>query len=159
MGSMVPMIRSLERYADRIQLIAVCGRNTELKGQLEHLKTLLPLKILGFVNDMPKLMAVSDLIIAKAGGSTVCEALAVGLPMAIFSYIPGQEERNVNLLLKYNAARKIEKPQEIEKVVNDLLHQPETMRVWRERIRSVARPFAAKEVVVFIKSFLEMKKE
>ncbi len=158
MGPIVPMIRSLERYADRIQLIVVSGRNAQLKEQLERLETTLPLKILGFVDYMPKLMAVSDLIIAKAGGSTVCESLAVGLPLAIFSYIPGQEERNVNLLLKYSAARKIEKPQEIEKVVNDLLHQPEAMRRWREGIRSVARPFAAKEVVVFIKSFLEMKK-
>jgi processive 1,2-diacylglycerol beta-glucosyltransferase len=159
LGPTEPIIRSLEKYSDEVQMIIVCGRNVKLKEYLENLKTPLAIKILGFVNYMHKLMAVSDMVITKAGGSTICESLAVGLPMVIFSFIPGQEERNVRLLLKYGAARVIEKPEQITKSINDLLYNPNAMQNWREGIRSIARPFAAKEVVSFVRSFLEMEKK
>ena len=45
-------------------------------------------------------MTASDLIVGKAGGLTICEALAKGLVMVIVNPIPGQEERNADHLLE-----------------------------------------------------------
>ncbi|MBI4430519.1 MAG: hypothetical protein HY587_02265 [Candidatus Omnitrophica bacterium] len=159
LGPTEPILRCLEKFSDEVQVIVVCGKNVELKERLSRLQTPLAMKVLGFVDYMPKLMSVCDLVISKAGGSTICECLAKGLPLAIFSFIPGQEERNVRMLLKYNAARIIGSPEEVNSIVDDLLHNPDVMKAWREGIRSMAKPFAAREVAEFTKSIVESRKK
>ena len=46
---------------------------------------------------MHDLLKISDLFIGKPGGLTTSEALACGLPIAIISPIPGQDERNTEM--------------------------------------------------------------
>ena len=43
-------------------------------------------------------MAMSDLMVTKAGGVTTSEALAAELPMVLVNPIPGQEEENAAFL-------------------------------------------------------------
>ncbi len=66
-------------------------------------------KVIYFTKEVEKYMSVSDLIITKPGGLTVSEALACGLPMALFNAIPGQEEENANFLVSNNMAVRLEK--------------------------------------------------
>src|SRR5260370_34460036 len=49
---------------------------------------------------MPEMMHASDVIITKAGPGTISEALACGLPIILNSYVPGQEEGNVDFVLR-----------------------------------------------------------
>jgi len=53
---------------------------------------------------MAGLMKMADLLITKAGGITISEALACGLPMVIYKPTPGQEEVNANYLWRHRAA-------------------------------------------------------
>jgi 1,2-diacylglycerol 3-beta-galactosyltransferase len=43
---------------------------------------------------MPTMMRAADAIICKAGGLTVTESLACGLPLLLTDVIPGQETGN-----------------------------------------------------------------
>jgi processive 1,2-diacylglycerol beta-glucosyltransferase len=43
-------------------------------------------------------MAASDVVLTKAGGATVHECLAAGVPAVVNYVIPGQEEGNLELL-------------------------------------------------------------
>ena len=43
-------------------------------------------------------MHACDLLVTKPGGLTSSEALAAGIPMALFDPIPGQEEDNARYL-------------------------------------------------------------
>ncbi|MCA9838386.1 MAG: glycosyltransferase [Trueperaceae bacterium] len=66
-------------------IIVICGRNQDLKDNLEAQGN--PrLQVKGFVTNMADYIAASDLVIGKAGPASVYETLAVGRPMIITSY-------------------------------------------------------------------------
>jgi 1,2-diacylglycerol 3-beta-galactosyltransferase len=45
----------------------------------------------------------ADVLVTKAGPGTICEALNAGLPMALYSRLPGQEEGNIDYVCKNGA--------------------------------------------------------
>lgn len=55
---------------------------------------------LGFISNMAEYMVASDLLISKAGPGTIAEAAAVGLPVLLTSFLPGQEEGNVDVVIQ-----------------------------------------------------------
>ena len=58
---------------------------------------------MGAIKEMDVAMSASDVLVGKAGGLTVSEALAMGLPIVMFNPIPGQEKYNVGFLVNYGA--------------------------------------------------------
>ena len=55
---------------------------------------------LGFVTNMSEYMAASDVLVTKAGPGTIAEAAAVGLPVMLTSFLPGQEEGNADFVIE-----------------------------------------------------------
>jgi processive 1,2-diacylglycerol beta-glucosyltransferase len=71
-----------ELAAAGIQVAAVTGHNVRLKRRLETLERKVPLvHVYGFTDAMHKMMKASDVLVGKAGGLTVSESLASGLPL------------------------------------------------------------------------------
>lgn len=58
---------------------------------------------LKFTSAFPELLAAADLVVGKAGGLTVAESTALGVPMVVFDPIPGQEEHNADFLERHGA--------------------------------------------------------
>jgi processive 1,2-diacylglycerol beta-glucosyltransferase len=83
-----------------IELTAACGRDEELRASLQKIANSLehPIKIEGWMEDLPNRIASSHLVVAKAGGATVQECLAAATPLVMSQVIPGQEEGNAELL-------------------------------------------------------------
>ena len=87
---------------EEIQVVAIAGRNEELRKRLESLAH--PnLTVRGFVDDMALHLAACDLIVGKAGPASVMEALAVGRPVLATSYA-GLNERK---LIRFLEARRL----------------------------------------------------
>lgn len=77
-----------------LQVAVVCGRNEEQR-RLLHARFGSPkVRVVGYVDNMHDWMAASDVAITKAGPNTIMEAAAMGLPLIVSSFIPGQEEHN-----------------------------------------------------------------
>jgi processive 1,2-diacylglycerol beta-glucosyltransferase len=79
------------------QVIAVCARNERLYRRLKargYSNTI----VLGFVDFVADLMAVSDVIITKPGGLTISELLCMDLIPLFIAAIPGQESMNAQVL-------------------------------------------------------------
>lgn len=75
--------------------VVVCGQNEDLRRRLkeqgvEH--------VFGWVQDMPGLMHACDLLVQNAGGMTVYEARACGLPVLTYRTLPGHGETNARAL-------------------------------------------------------------
>ena len=78
-----------------------------------------PVEVLGPVEDLPRRMAGSDLLVSKAGGLTCTEAMQAGLPTVLCLCYPGQEEENRDYLVAQGAAARADHPDEILRLVGD----------------------------------------
>jgi processive 1,2-diacylglycerol beta-glucosyltransferase len=113
-----------------IQAIVVCGRDDKLFRSLDTviMETRNPIRRLGYVRNVEELMTVADLIITKAGGLTVSEALTKRLPILVYKPIPGQEEANALYIEKIGAGLVAESSEELESILTRLLNQPQELK-------------------------------
>lgn len=84
-------------------LVVVTGRNARLKEKLQKQDWKIPTFVCGFVREMPQFMQAADILVSKAGPGTISEAFIAGLPMILYSRVPGQEEGNVAYVVKQRA--------------------------------------------------------
>ena len=152
-GSVDALIASLMPLQHRSQIVAICGRNEELRKRLQKLaarsksdSTVL-LKPFGFTKEMDELMTASDLVLGKPGGLTTSEALAKGLVFVIVNPIPGQEERNSDHLLEGGVAIRCNNLPVLSYKLDRLLADPKRFAAMQENSRRMGRPNAAKEIV------------
>ncbi|AFZ67280.1 UDP-N-acetylglucosamine:LPS N-acetylglucosamine transferase [Deinococcus peraridilitoris DSM 19664] len=100
---------------------------------------------LGYTSFFPELLAASDLVIGKAGGLTVSEAIALGVPMLIYQPIPGQEEGNAAFLQERGAALWAPSKWELRRSLVALLGDPAHLQAMSEAARATGRPHAARD--------------
>ena len=103
MGPLYKTARAINDRKLKCQLIIIAGRNKALKEQLETSEWNQPVKVYGYVTDMPSLMKASNVLITKAGPATVTEACIAHLPMILYDAIPGQETGNVEMVVNNDA--------------------------------------------------------
>jgi len=142
-----------------VEIVAVCGRNTEVRRRLASLKR--PdrhqVHVLGFTDQIDELMAVADLVVSKPGGLTTSEVLARGAAMAIVNPIPGQETRNSDFLLENGAAIKINNTATLAFKIGALLRDPARLARLKAGARALGRPQAALDVARAVLAWPEAK--
>jgi len=98
-------VKKLSASKNPLHLIVCLGRNEFLKKKIENLK--LPKNIsvscLGFTDKIADLMSISDLLITKAGPTSLVEAITMKLPILIdgTSTFLNWEKINAQLVQKY----------------------------------------------------------
>ncbi|HTK27532.1 MAG TPA: glycosyltransferase [Pyrinomonadaceae bacterium] len=148
-GRIDALLDALRTIRRPVQILAMCGRNEELRKRLESTaKTDSGVRIIpvGYTKAMDEYMSASDLIVGKPGGLTTCEALAKGLVFVIVNPIPGQEERNSDHLLENGAAIRANNPATLGYKIEQLLSDPERLDVMRRNALNFARPRAAFDI-------------
>lgn len=92
----------LKNLAHDTELTIVMGRHEGRLGpEVEQVKQAFPrirVRSMGWTCEVAKLLMEHDVVISKAGGATVHECLAAGVPVVVNYIIPGQEEGNAELL-------------------------------------------------------------
>jgi 1,2-diacylglycerol 3-beta-galactosyltransferase len=155
-GMVFDVARAIARASLKVQLLVVAGRNEKLKKRLEEVNWEVPTRILGFTRNMPDLMHVADVMITKAGPSTMSEALACGLPLLITGSLRGQEEGNVEWAVGGGAGLFTPTPHEVVAALEDLVRPGNRATMdMSHRARQVARPLAALEAGALIDRLLE----
>jgi len=143
------IVERLNHLQGDFQCVVVCGKNPAIKTRVEKVAAGQPGRfvVLGYTDRMHELMHLSDLYIGKPGGLTMSEALTCGLPMAIFSPIPGQEERNSDHLLEQGAAIRCNELTTLPFKIGRLLAEPERLAAMRRAALAYAHPHAARTIV------------
>ncbi len=103
MGPLLKTARAINDRKLKCQLVIIAGKNKALKEKLEQSDWNQPTHVYGYVTNMPRLMAASNVLVTKAGPATISEACIARLPMILYDAIPGQETGNVELVVKNNA--------------------------------------------------------
>jgi processive 1,2-diacylglycerol beta-glucosyltransferase len=135
------------------QILAVCGRNEELKTKLEKLAAerlnneRVTFKPIGFTKAMDEYMSASDIIVGKPGGLTTSEALAKGLVFVIVNPIPGQEERNSDHLLEQGCAIKCNNLPTLAYKIDELVSNKERFEKMKKNVANFACPNAARTII------------
>ena len=150
-GPIESLIRSIQEVKHPIQIVVICGQNTQLEQRLRKIEeTNHPMKIIGFTREMDVWMTASDLLVGKAGGLTSAEALARGLVLVIVNPIPGQEERNSDHFLEEGVAIRCNNLPALAYKIDNLLKDKERLLRMQQSIRRLARPRAASEIVSMV---------
>ena len=152
-GSVQPMLRALMDVQHKAQIVAICGRNEDLKKRVTKLAGFsssdgrVIVKGVGYTTEMDEYMAAADLVVGKPGGLTTSEALVKGLVLVISNPIPGQEERNSDHLLEAGAAIRCNNLPTLAYKIDRLLADRARFDTMQRNARALGRPNAARDIV------------
>ncbi|MFQ5592769.1 MAG: glycosyltransferase [Anaerolineae bacterium] len=147
MGSVAAMSTAIDGAGLPVQQIVICGRNESLRRRLDKQSWRVPTRVLGFVRNMPNLMAAADVVATKAGTSTICEALVVGRPILLTGYIPGQEPGNVDFVVEAGAGQLTDSPPALIAALQNLINSKSRIQErMADNARRLAKPEAAWDV-------------
>lgn len=154
LGPINTIIKSLENIKQEFQQIVVAGSNAKLyKSLLKEINTFKKKTIIfGYADNIHELMGISTLIITKPGGITTAEALTKNMPIIIVNPIPGQEANNTSFLTARNAAIKVDDPAQMDKIVGELLQNPQELNKLCLAAASISKPNASTDIADFILS-------
>jgi len=128
-----PIIEVVEALKDSVNIIVICGKNLKLCTQLKekNYKNLVPLC---WIDNVHEIMAASDLLITKPGGSSIYESLIMGLPMVFFCFIPGQESQNAKIMSELGLGFIIKEPNKIRDKVIYFKDNPQELDEIKKKI-------------------------
>ncbi len=137
----------------RLHVTITCGKDAELKSELTSRTSEFRdrVEVLGWTNQMPKLMRTHHLIIGKAGGATVQEAIAAACPMVVNQVIPGQEEGNATLIQQIEGGAIADGNKEVAAAVEEAFANGATVwKKWRKNLEAVSRPDASLRIAEMV---------
>src|SRR5688572_3396272 len=123
-GNIPAIFRELVRGELDVQAIFLAGKNEGLRREAEEIaKTArFPVKVIGYSDEIEKLMHSANVMVSKLGGLTTFEALACRLPIIADTTTPPmpQEAGTVRMLSQKGAGILLEKPTDIVSVIRSL---------------------------------------
>lgn len=167
-GGNIPQIfRELVRGELDVQAIFLAGKNEELKIEAEELaKTAkFPVKVIGYSDEIEKMMHAANVMVSKLGGLTTFEALACRLPIIADATTPPmpQEVGTVNLISKCGAGILLQKTSDIVPTIQDLLNDSAKYAQMKTAASGLAIPnsteFIIKEIAALLPVRLRITKE
>lgn len=103
--------------------------------------------ILGWTDQIPRLLMTHHVVVSKAGGATTQEAIAARCPMIVNQVVPGQEEGNCELLLRHRAGALAVTPDSVvEALRGAFADRGRTWHGWCEALGPLSRPDAARAI-------------
>ncbi len=131
------------------EITCAVGRDVRLRRELEHLAATRtpPASILGWTDQIPRLLMTHHVVVSKAGGATTQEAIAALCPMIVSQVVPGQEEGNYELVRRHGAGARAETPDAVMAALQQAFaHGGHLWREWRAALRPLAQLTAADQI-------------
>ncbi|OQB11274.1 MAG: Processive diacylglycerol beta-glucosyltransferase [Candidatus Omnitrophica bacterium ADurb.Bin205] len=140
-----PLKKIARMLSFKAQVLVVCANNNKLRKRL--LKLNMPnVKVFGFIDNTEELMAVSDCIVTKAGGSTIAEVINMDLVPIFISVIPGQESDNVEALNRMGVGFLPKNLSELKEIVLMLKNNPAKLEEMMDKLEEIKKPLACQEI-------------
>ncbi len=151
-GGNIPQIfRELARGELDVQAIFLAGKNEDLRAVAETiaLDAPFPIKVIGYSDEIEKLMSAANVMISKLGGLTTFEALACRVPIIadmITEPMP-QEAGTANMIVQRGAGVMLKHPSDIVPVVRRMVEDELHYSRLRAATVGLAIPNATRHIV------------
>lgn len=146
MGPLGQSVKAIDAVGLPVHLAVVCGRNLKLRADLEAHNLRLSHSLYGFVREMPEMMRAADVIVTKAGPGTISEAFIAGLPIILYSRLPGQEDGNVSYVVDEGAGVWAPEPAQVVSTLSGWLANPAAREQVAAASSRLARPKATRQI-------------
>lgn len=157
-GNIPHIFREMVRGDLPVQAIFLAGHNKELKLEAEALAVAakFPVKVIGYSDNVEKLMRAADVMISKLGGLTTFEAFASGVPViADITTTPMPQECGASDLIdKRGAGVLLRQVTDIVPVVRRMVDDAKHLAAMRAATVSIVMPNATQHIVEEIANLL-----
>ncbi|HVN56329.1 MAG TPA: glycosyltransferase [Anaerolineaceae bacterium] len=150
MGPVERTAHAIDASGLKLALMMIAGRNRGLQDRLEGYAWRGPAKVYGFVHEMPDFMRAADVLVTKAGPGTISESFIAGLPMILFSRMPGQEDGNVAYVVNEGAGVWAPHAEQVVATLRNWLEHPERMERTATACKRLARPDSSRQIARII---------
>lgn len=155
---MLNILRELAAGELDIQAIFLAGRNDDLRSRAEAVakNARFPVKVIGYSDEVEKIMQSANVMVSKLGGLTTFEAVACNLPIIADTTTPPmpQEAGTVNLIKKRGAGVMLKKATDIVPIVRTLIDDDVKYREMKTAMANLAIPNSTENIVNEIKALL-----
>ncbi len=157
-GNIPKIFRELACGELDVQAIFLAGKNEELRKEAEEIaKTAkFPIKVIGYSDEIEKLMQSANVMISKLGGLTTFEALACHLPIIADTTTPPmpQEAGTVSLLAKNGAGILLKKTSDIIPTIQGLLNDSAKYARMKAATIGMTNPNSTQRIIEEISALL-----
>jgi 1,2-diacylglycerol 3-beta-galactosyltransferase len=156
MGPLERTAHAIDASGLDLDLVVIAGRNRGLKERLEAYNWAVTARIYGFVREMPDFMCAADVLVTKAGPGTISESFIAGLPMILYSRMPGQEDGNVAYVVNEGAGIWAPQPDQVVTALYNWLQHPERRERAVAACKRLARPQSSRQIARIIADQLKI---
>lgn len=157
LGKIKTIYMELTKVKKDIQIIVITGSNKKLYSELLEIQnsSSKTTRIIGFTNKVNMFMQCSDLLLTKPGGLTLTESLICGIPLVLFSPIPGQEEKNAEFLLRHNLAVSISNIEDCSDIIEELLTDKSSLTKMKANCKHYSKPNSGEDIYNLMNSIIK----
>lgn len=157
-GNIPAIFKELVRGELDVQAIFLAGKNEELRREAEQiaLTAKFPVKVIGYSDEVEKLMQSANVMVSKLGGLTTFEALACRLPIIADATTPPmpQEAGTVKLIANGGAGIMLERSIDIVPAIRSLVGDSHKYRQMKAATAALAAPNATELIIREITALL-----
>lgn len=160
-GNIPAIFKELVRGELDVQAIFLAGKNEELRKEAEEIakRAKFPVKVIGYSDEVEKLMQSANVMVSKLGGLTTFEALACRLPIIADATTPPmpQEAGTVNLISKKGAGILLKRSSDIVPTIESLIGNSPRYRELKAATAGLSIPNSTEQIIREIRALLPQK--
>ncbi len=120
-ASTIENMLAAENLMNKVQIILAAGTNQNLLARYRDVPNVATLP---HTNDIAPYMAAADLVLGKAGPNILFESVMLGKPFVATTFIPGQEQENLEFIQRHRLGWVAIQPEEQRALLFKLMHNP-----------------------------------
>lgn len=161
---LLPKDKELYEWLDgleNVKTIVITGNNKEQYKDLVQNLNLRNTIVKGFTNEIAELMKHADLLITKAGGVSIFEAIHSELPMIVYEPVLAQEIENGKFIEKSGIGEIVKNTKELKEKVNTLIKNREKRTQLKMNIKRIKKQSDSREFIGCVSEIYgeDLKKE
>ncbi|KGE71223.1 glycosyltransferase [Spirochaeta lutea] len=157
-GKLRAFAKALVKADLPLNALVICAKNEELKAELHTWQPscrTLNLIPLGFVSNMNELIAVSDVVAAKAGPASVFEAVFLKKPVFLFDFVAGHEWENIRFVQRQKVGWFTPSPRGFVRHLKKILKNPHILDDAKTRLEAMEFKNASHAIARILQDYLQ----